>query len=243
MTRFRRAVSVYWHAIFAGGEVISNDHALSITVSTALSRARCAMIMEDRSGLAALTPTMAHRIGLDQTQPISRAGLRERLNSVGVTLHDPDFVYYLPDAMPQKLANDTVHACRQLTEADRPAFEAFRKGVSEQDLEDAYVELDHWVVFGAFDQCRLISVASMYHWDSAPIADLGVLTLPGFRGKGYARAVVQAISQRARDRGYEPQYRCQRENLASVALAKAAGFALFGSWEVIASDALNCELS
>nr|WP_244183506.1 GNAT family N-acetyltransferase [Xenorhabdus kozodoii] len=79
------------------------------------------------------------------------------------------------------------------------------------------------MVFGAFEQNRLISAASMYPWEEAPIADLGVLTLVPFRGKGYASKVVRSISQYACTQGYEPQYRCQLDNQASVALAKAAG--------------------
>lgn len=71
-----------------------------------------------------------------------------------------------------------------------------------------------------------------YPWeDNAQIADLGVLTLTPFRGKGHARKVVRSISKYARDQGYEPQYRCQLDNLASTALAKAAGLTLFGKWE------------
>ena len=103
-------------------------------------------------------------------------------------------------------------------------------------LDDAYVELDHWAVFGSFDDGRLVCAASMYPWEDAPIADTGVLTLPSYRGKGHARKVVRAISRYACEQGYEPQYRCQTDNLASVALAKTAGLTLFGTWEVISPD-------
>jgi len=69
-------------------------------------------------------------------------------------------------------------------------------------------------------------------WSDSPIADLGVLTLPDARGKGMARAVVQAINTVSRQQGYEPQYRCQLDNHASVALAKSCGLMLFGQWTV-----------
>ena len=62
-----------------------------------------------------------------------------------------------------------------------------------------------------------------------------MLTLPDVRGRGFARAVVLTISDFSRREGYEPQYRCQLDNLASVALAKSCGFALFGKW-IVASD-------
>ena len=41
------------------------------------------------------------------------------------------------------------------------------------------------------------------------------------------------MSAAALERGYEPQYRCQLDNLASVALARGAGFRRFGEWEII----------
>lgn len=71
------------------------------------------------------------------------------------------------------------------------------------------------------------------------IAETGVLTLPPFRGKGHARNVVRAISRYAYEQGFEPQYRCQLDNQASVALAKAAGLTLFGKWQVVSPDSAN----
>lgn len=162
------------------------------------------------------------------------AALRERLAGAGVVLHDPDFLFYMTgDALP---AADPSKAPRQLTEDDRPAFDAFQLEASEQDLEDAFVELDHWAVFGCFDGGRLVSAASACPWENSRIADLGVLTLPDARGRGRARAVVHAINRHSRRQGHEPQYRCQFDNHTSVALAKACGFTLFGEW-VVASNA------
>jgi len=103
-------------------------------------------------------------------------------------------------------------------------------------LDDAYVELDHWAVFGTFEQDRLVGAASAYPWQDAQIADVGVLTLAPFRGRGHARRVVREICKYVYGQGYEPQYRCQLDNLASAAVAKAAGLTLFGTWEVISPD-------
>ena len=125
---------------------------------------------------------------------------------------------------------------RRLTEQDAAAFSEFQSSASEQDLDSAYVELDHWAVFGSFELNRLVSATSMYPWGNTQFADIGVLTLPNFRGKGHARKVVRAISKYAYEQGYEPQYRCQLDNHASAMLAKASGLTLFGKWEVISSD-------
>jgi predicted GNAT family acetyltransferase len=94
-------------------------------------------------------------------------------------------------------------------------------------------------VFGVFEQQRLVGAASSYPWGNAAIADIGVLTLPGSRRKGYAKAPVRSISRHALDHGHQPQFRCQWDNNASAALAAAAGFSFFATWEVVSSDALG----
>lgn len=66
-----------------------------------------------------------------------------------------------------------------------------------------------------------------------------MLTLPPFRGRGHARAVVRAIGRHAFERGYEPQYRCQLDNYASAAVAAAAGLTVFGTWEVVSPDSAD----
>lgn len=73
----------------------------------------------------------------------------------------------------------------------------------------------------------------MYPWRDAPLADLGVVTLPAHRGKGHARRLVRAISRRALGREHEPQYRCQLDNHASIALAASSGLTLFGTWDIV----------
>ncbi|MFE7039643.1 GNAT family N-acetyltransferase, partial [Streptomyces atratus] len=93
---------------------------------------------------------------------------------------------------------------RQPTAQDEEVFAAFQASASEQDMDDAYVELAHRAVSGAFEDERLVRAASMYPWDDSTVADLGVLTLPSFRGQGHARRVVRAICRHAAGQGHEP---------------------------------------
>lgn len=88
-------------------------------------------------------------------------------------------------------------------------------------------------MFGTFVDGRLAGAASMYPCSGTRFADLGVITLRGFRGRGLARATVLAMAAEALEGGYEPQYRCQLDNAPSVALASASGFRRFGEWAVI----------
>jgi GNAT superfamily N-acetyltransferase len=232
---FSSVVTDFWSRIFTAGERLHTDGDFWLTVNAELSEDRRAMVLETVSGqvMAAVTPVLEKKLALVRHPVVSPDGFRQRLREAAVTLHGADYVFYFPDSDKQSLLGGEAGEIRQLTSDDRAAFTGFESAASEQDLDDAFVEVDHWAVFGAFEQGQLVSAASAYPWGGALLADLGVLTLPPFRGRGHARRVVRSISRHALDRGYEPQYRCQLDNQASVRLARGAGLASFGKWEVV----------
>lgn len=232
---FSSVVTDFWTRIFVAGERLHTAGDFCLTVNAELSEDRRVMVLETASGqvMAAVTPVLEKKLALVRHPVLSPDGFRQRLREAAVTLHGADYVFYFPDSHKQSLLGGEAGDIRQLTSDDRAAFTHFESAASEQDLEDAFVELDHWAAFGAFEQGQLVSAASAYPWGGALLADLGALTLRPFRGRGHARRVVRSISRHALDRGYEPQYRCQLDNQASVALARGAGLALFGKWEVV----------
>jgi RimJ/RimL family protein N-acetyltransferase len=238
MPDFPRSIAAYWERVFTCGEVIQAGQDLQVTINPTLDHQRSVMILQQADGSirAALTPQVARLLSLQAgAQPLSLQQFRARLSDIGAVLHGADRIFYYPAAMQPWLSTGAEDATRQLCACDEAAFAAFQSEASEQDKENAFVELDHWAVFGVFEQERLVSVVSMYPWDHTAIADLGVLTLPGFRGKGYAKALVRSISRHALSLGHQPQYRCQLDNSASNALAQASGLSLFGTWEVVSS--------
>jgi len=241
---FSPVVTDYWHATFGGTRILSRSESFTVAVDPGLSEDRRVMMLTasgDGMVSAVLTPSLADALGLpdpsDCAHPLTESGFRRALTEAGVALHGADHVFYFSEAGRQALLEQSPHEhVRRLTQADAAIFSEFESSASEQDLDDAYVELDHWAVFGAFKQNRLVTAASMYPWGNARLADIGVLTLPPFRGQGNGRSVVRASSRYAVQQGYEPQYRCQLDNEASIALARASGFTHFGTWQVVSSD-------
>ena len=231
MTNFAASVLHHWEKTFAASDP-AREAASSVSVNARLTPKRPAMMLErsDGSVRAVVRPELVGRIAGDGPSRPSADDLRKRFADAGIALHDPDYLFYLPADAEQAL--DPLQVARRLSEADRTAFETFSLAAPEQDRDNAFVELDHWAVYACFEGDRLVSAASMCLWDNGPIADLGVLTLPDRRGKGYARTVVQSLNHFTRLQGYEPQYRCQTDNHPSVALAKACGLKLFGTWQV-----------
>jgi RimJ/RimL family protein N-acetyltransferase len=243
MPEFPRAVTEYWNRLFTYGEIIQTDRDLTITINPTLGPQRRVMLLRQADGMTrvALTPQVAHLLSLHAgVRPLTLERLRARLLEVGVVLYDPDRVFYYPNGMEPWLGTPCEAAVRRLSERDAAAFVTFQSEAPEQDRENAFVELDHWAVFGLFEQQRLVSAASMYPWDNARIADLGVLTLPGCRRKGYAKALVRSMSRHALSVDHQPQYRCQLDNSASAVVAQAAGLSLFGTWEVVSPAEERC---
>jgi len=238
VSEFPNAIDAYWHESFLTGDRLFSSETLTVTVNPDLAADRRLMLMESVDGkvMAVLTPELTDRMRLSQHHDLTVELLREELRDAQIKLHGADYVFHFRESDRQVVLQEPLpDGVRQLHAADETVFGEFESHASEQDLDDAYVELDHWAVFGAFEQDRLVCAASMYPWAGRMIADVGVLTLPPFRGNGHARRVIRAISGHALAQGYEPQYRCQLDNVASAALAKAAGLTVYGEWDVISS--------
>ncbi|WP_337000769.1 MULTISPECIES: GNAT family N-acetyltransferase [unclassified Microbacterium] len=215
----------------AGEVVVSVDPSLPASRSVSLLR------REDGSAVLSVTPERARELDLIGAERVDEAALSARIERTGIAFNDPDHLFYLTLGDQAALRGESFGVeTRQLTAADAASFEDFTREAPEDDIDEAFVELDHWLVFGTFIGGTLVSAASMYPWSGTHLADLGVITLPAFRGRGLGRVTVRAMSAEALRRGYEPQYRCQLDNAASVALAQAAGFTRFGEWEVIDAD-------
>lgn len=212
---------------------------LCVVVDEDLPANRSVMIIQKPDGAGVLTLSAGHALstGLRTGTSVGTDEAQAALAGAGIVMNDPDHVFYLDvDARSSVLAEPAPTSTRRLTSDDAESFTRFTEQAPADDLDEAFVELDHWLVFGTFVEGQLACAASMYPWSGTRLADLGVITLPDRRGKGYARATVRAMSAHALAAGYEPQYRCQTDNEPSIALARAAGFAPFGTWHVIAPD-------
>ncbi|MBB3121830.1 GNAT family N-acetyltransferase [Pseudoduganella violacea] len=233
---FSSVVNDFWQETFSGDGILYADERLQITTNPTLNGDEHGMILEPRAGktLITLKPELASRLDIAAGGSWSVDLLCQRLAATGFALYGADNLFYFPAADLATLMQESIPGdIRQLSQDDQGFFAEFSASATEEDLDAAYVELDHWLVFGAFERERLVCAGSMYAWMASNIADFGMLTLPPFRGKGHGRRLVRAISQSALQRGFQPQYRCQLDNHASIATARAAGLHLYGKWDFI----------
>jgi GNAT superfamily N-acetyltransferase len=112
---------------------------------------------------------------------------------------------------------------RLLESGDADAFRCLVEACGETEREHSSMAFDRPPLFGCFLDGRLVAVAGYQVWDGE-LANIGVLTHPAHRGRGYGRAVVSSIAAEAHRRGLVPHYRALLTNEASIAVARALGF-------------------
>jgi GNAT superfamily N-acetyltransferase len=230
---FSSVVTDFW---MRGVALTARPDRVHVVVDTTLTESRSVSLVDVTDGpqILALSPARAAALGLADGDERLPADIEAALSEARVTLNDPDAVFHLTTTDAGSLAAERPPAgVRPLTADDQADFDRLIAASPEDDVDEAYVELDHWLVFGHWVDGRIVSAASMYPWDDSTLADTGVLTAPDYRGRGLGSATVRAMNARALELGFEPQYRCQLDNHASVALARSAGLTQFGSWKVI----------
>lgn len=233
---FTKAVTDFWLEKFPStDDVLFKDAKTTITIAPSLIKHRLMRLNSiDGYTTIAVAPELASNLQLDKTSVPSTEALWQKLKETNLSLHGADQLYYFPEEEKNRIQDEiTPDHVRQLTKDDEALFSEFTAAASAADLDDAFVELDHWVVFGVFEGKTLVTAASMFPWHDSKLADIGVITLASARGKGYARSVVRAMSKHAYQEGYEPQYRCALDNKASAAVARSSGLATFGTWDVL----------
>lgn len=244
MDTFRSAVSSYWNIPPLRGDVIVDLAGFMVVVDGSLLPRRRVMQVVVAGGREhfALRPEVAEAAHVREASPGNPEALLTALAAAGEQFHGWDQAFYLGERERAAIVADAHPPhIRALTMEDAPAFAAFQAANSAEDLDEASVELDHWLVVGAVEPDgagaeRIVAVASVYPWDETMLADIGILTSPEARGRGLARELVRAAARDTIARGYEPQYRCGVENAASRATALAAGFTLYADYRVVTGD-------
>lgn len=242
---FSRTVIEHWlpGAVAACATGSPDDTLVVVDPTLADNRALSVLSLPHERAILTLTPSWARTLGVAAGDVLATDRVDDLIRAAPVTLNDPDALFYIPAAATSLRtadADDSADAAapdhrhtRRLTGDDRDAFARFTRAAPADDLDEAFVELDHWLVYGTFVGGELVAAASAYPWGRSRLADVGVITLPSHRGRGLGRETIRAISAASFTLGYEPQYRCQLDNSPSIALAEAAGFVRFGQWRVI----------
>lgn len=120
---------------------------------------------------------------------------------------------------------------RSLSEADQAALLALCASCEAEEVDDAYVEVSHKIVYGCFEGDRLLSAGSGYRRNG--FLDIGVITDPACRGRRLAPATVAAICLESERKALIAQYRCDVRDHASRRVAEHPGLTRLFTTETI----------
>lgn len=234
MSEFER----HWSNFYFKGAPFAKGANIEFFINNTLDEEDKLTILTSSQGQTrvSITSQMAAELNLEDKQTIKDVrSFRTLLSKAGIELHSPDNVYFSGQpATFNSMAESIV--VRKLTEDDEPLYSEFTRGIDPAELDNAWVELDHWAVFGLFLNGKLVSACSLYPWQKTNIADLGVITLAEFRGKGLAKTLVKYAHQQVSKEGYILQYRSQVDNVPSIKLAQALELSFYGVWESIVDN-------
>jgi GNAT superfamily N-acetyltransferase len=119
-------------------------------------------------------------------------------------------------------------AARVLGDADEAALEKLAEGCGEAAWKQSKLLQIRKPLYGVFDGPSLVAVSGYIVMGDA-LAYIGVITHPGHRGKGHAKAVVSAAVADALGKGFVAQWRTPQANEGAVALARSVGFEPYAS--------------
>jgi GNAT superfamily N-acetyltransferase len=112
---------------------------------------------------------------------------------------------------------------RRLTEQDLPALQRLAAACGPTAWEHSGIDPTHPPVFGCFAGDTLAAAGMLERWGDR-LLQVGIVTHPGYRGRGYGKAVVSAMSAYGLATGGVMQYRTLEANVPSVGIARALGF-------------------
>jgi GNAT superfamily N-acetyltransferase len=115
---------------------------------------------------------------------------------------------------------------RLLTDEDLPELQRLAAACGPTAWEHSGIDPARPPLFGCFAGDRLAAAGMLARWGDR-LLHIGVVTHPGYRGRGYGKAVVSAMSAYGLATGGVLQYRSLQANLPSVGIAQALGFQRF----------------
>ena len=133
-----------------------------------------------------------------------------------------------PDNWGYNFILDTINY--ENSEAERIRRDGKYKNLTTFDISSCLAH--ERVIFAIVKEGQIISLAVTTEapQKGADWIEIGTETAPAYRGNGYSTAAVCALSAFLISKGFRVLYKCHHRNLASVSVAKRAGFKEVGKF-------------
>jgi len=139
-------------------------------------------------------------------------------------IYGPAYILYCPQVLMQPPHSLVIHL---LDEQDQPWVQQF-----QQEIGAVVWHLDQphlWPrICGIFQDGQLVAAGAVRCWGNK-IGEIFVDTLPHYRNRGYAKALVSELTAWVlRETTWLPQYDAEIHNVPSLRVAHAVGYAYYG---------------
>jgi GNAT superfamily N-acetyltransferase len=115
---------------------------------------------------------------------------------------------------------------RPLTDHDLPELRRLADACGPTAWAHSGIDPARPPLFGCYAEATLAAAGMLEPWGDR-LLHIGIVTHPRYRGRGYGKAVVSAMTAHGLAAGGLAQYRTLAANLASVGIARALGFQPF----------------
>ncbi len=147
-----------------------------------------------------------------------------RFEGRGMSWNEPYIYHYKIDT--QLATPPTIDlTVKRIDEPSYPLMDAFLSECSEEDIDEADIDLDEPdpVIFCGFRGDTIVAYVS-HRYFSNGIADIGILVHPHYRRRGYGLAMVHHDTLWCLENDKVPLYCVRRDNIGSMALVGQLGF-------------------
>ena len=132
----------------------------------------------------------------------------------------PCYQGYYANVTEDRNQKDT--AIRLLTPSDQPNLDSFRQQIEQEAWEHSSIAPDK-VTFGYFQDANIVAAACLDMWTDN-VANMGLVTLPSQRGKGYSKRLCEFATQFGLRQDYLMVYQTLLSNIPAVAVAMNTGY-------------------
>jgi GNAT superfamily N-acetyltransferase len=134
--------------------------------------------------------------------------------------------YYLDPAFFSPEMNIQGYAIKNLTLHDKESYYLLQESCLAHEWEEAYIQLEHGIIFGIWKEDNLIGVANSIDWDGI-VSDIGMIIHPGYRNIGLGKLLLSALCEWGIKENIILQFRCANNQEKIGNLIRKIGFKPF----------------
>ncbi|WP_027339240.1 GNAT family N-acetyltransferase [Halonatronum saccharophilum] len=163
---------------------------------------------------------------IDQSGIVSRVDINQLKSMMGLDKHRVEdrtvYLFLNPSDYKGSFLGEK-YIISKLDKSYDKEFKVFKSECSKRDLDEGLVSLDDPIVYGCFDNHKLVGVASFWLWGEK-IGDIGVVVHPDYRRQSIGKALVSKLSNWGINNQRISLYRHTEKNLRSHELALSLNF-------------------